>query len=82
MTECEAIVEGFRTYEDGLRFVLRRMREIAVTQGPQHSFWDAIFDIEAFLAGRPTIIQHTAKEWLELAAEYLGTEVLWGEMSN
>lgn len=73
-------VEGFKTYEDGLRFFVRRMRERASKAGPMHSWWDVIFDIEAFLAGKPTLLQKSAREWVEYAAELTGTPVEWGDM--
>jgi hypothetical protein len=32
------------------------MRSVAARTGPQHAFWDVIFDAEALLEGRETLL--------------------------
>jgi hypothetical protein len=33
------------------------MRAIAARVGPQHAYWDLVFDAEAMLEGRETVLQ-------------------------
>ena len=39
-----------------LERAIKRWRAEAVPAGPQHSLWDCIFDAEAALEGRPTLL--------------------------
>lgn len=48
-----------------------RLRRVATPKGAQHAFWDVIFDIEAFVNGRLTILEKTADEWIEFAEQCL-----------
>jgi hypothetical protein len=59
------------TQRDELLLLTERLRVRAVSAGPLHSFWDLIFDIEGFLAGKPTLLQHSAEDWITLAADLL-----------
>lgn len=34
------------------------MRGVAARVGPQHAFWDVIFDAEAMLEGKQTLLPH------------------------
>jgi len=43
------------------------MRKVAAKVGSMHSWWDIIFDMEAFLEGRRTVLSFTAKGWIEYA---------------
>jgi hypothetical protein len=49
----------------------RRMRTIAAPVGAMHSFWEVIVDIECFLDGKRTLLQHSAEDWITLAADLL-----------
>lgn len=33
--------------------------------GTMHPLWDEIFDLEAFLQGKPEMIAMTAQQWIE-----------------
>jgi hypothetical protein len=44
---------------------------VAWNTGSLHAWWDIIFDIDCFVKGKPTIVQHTADEWVELATNLL-----------
>lgn len=35
---------------------VKRLREVAEPVGSQHAFWEIIFDAEAALLGRPTLL--------------------------
>jgi hypothetical protein len=54
-----------------LVLLTQRLRAIAVRHGPLHSFWDIIGDIECLLGRKPTILQHSAEDWITLAADLL-----------
>lgn len=54
-----------------LLFLARELRKIAAPVGPMHSFWDIIFDIEAFIQGQETILIKTAEEWIAYAEKCL-----------
>lgn len=54
-----------------LERLVKRMRSHAAKFGPLHGWWDTIFDIEAFLQGRPTLLKGTAEEWLAAARCYV-----------
>jgi len=47
--------------------LVAEMRAVASRVGSMHSFWDDIFDIEGFLAGRETIVSKTSAEYIALA---------------
>lgn len=47
---------------------------IAAKEGSMHSYWDVIMDIQAFIQGNPTIIQHSADEWIEYAKSLLSRQ--------
>lgn len=49
----------------------RRMRSIAAPVGPMHSWWDVIFDMEAFVKGERTIVTMSADGWIEHAEHLL-----------
>lgn len=51
--------------------LVRRMRDVAIPVGPQHAWWDLIFDIEAFLSGQETVLKMTADEFIVEAEKYL-----------
>jgi hypothetical protein len=36
-------------------------------QGRMHGFWDVVYDIDAFLNGKATILKHSADEWISYA---------------
>lgn len=68
------VIHGLVTDEQKLRhlsLLVFRLRQIAAPVGPMHSFWDVILDIEAFMKGRPTIVQKTAEEWIVYAGSLL-----------
>jgi hypothetical protein len=52
--------------EEELPNLIAKMREIAASVGPLHAWWDIIFDVEAFLAGRPTILKKSGAEYAEM----------------
>jgi hypothetical protein len=54
-----------------LRRLVNELRQRAQAVGPLHAYWDIIFDIEAFLDGRPTIISKSAEEWVEYVKQML-----------
>jgi hypothetical protein len=58
------------TKRETLRELKNKMRESASIAGSLHAWWDLIFDIEAFLEGRPTLLIHTVDEWLSIAIKY------------
>jgi hypothetical protein len=49
----------------------KRMRAVAAPVGPMHSWWDVIFDMEAFVKGEKTIVIMTADKWIEYAEHLL-----------
>jgi hypothetical protein len=59
------------SYADELDTLVRHMRNRAAAFGSQHSWWDVIGDIEAFMAGDQTIVQHTRVEWIAYAKKLL-----------
>jgi len=48
-----------------------KLRIEALKINEMHGWWDAIHDISAFLTGQETLVQHSAKEWIEYAQELL-----------
>jgi hypothetical protein len=48
-----------------------QLRQIAEPNGSMHGFWDLILDIEAILAGKPTLLTMTPEEWIAYAEECL-----------
>lgn len=40
-----------------LEVTVAKAREIAEPFGPSHAYWDFIFDAEAYLAGKKTLLQ-------------------------
>ena len=52
--------------------LVKQMREIAVPAGKNHPSWDAIYEIEAFLAGRPTVLNCTLEVYTKMAKRRLG----------
>lgn len=50
--------------EQRIRALAAEMRKQAAAKGPQHAFWDAVFDMEHFVAGRRTLLRKTAQEWI------------------
>ena len=54
-----------------LQTLVRDMRNIAAKVGSMHGWWDGISDIEAFLAGKPTIVTMTPDEWIAYAEKNL-----------
>lgn len=61
------------TEKQGLRLfrLALDLKEIAGQIGPLHAYWDVILDIDAFIKGKPTLMQHTAEEWIECAEKLL-----------
>lgn len=62
------------TYEQKrikLTGLLHKMKQIAIPHGSMHSWWDSIFDIDAFIKGEPTILDKTADEWIVYALRLL-----------
>lgn len=59
--------------EKKLRALCAAMRKVAEAKGPLHPFWDAIFDIESYVAGRhfEVSVKRSADEWIALAEDYL-----------
>lgn len=55
-----------------LTSLVKQMREIAVPAGKNHCFWDVIYDMEAFLAGRPTILEVDMETYIFMAKRRLG----------
>lgn len=55
--------------KERLQFLAMEMRKVAQPVGPMHGWWDDIIDIEAFLAGRKTMLNKTAGEWIAEAEE-------------
>ena len=47
------------------------LKKRAVPVGSLHSLWDIIFDIQAFMEGKPTILKKTAEEWISYAEKLL-----------
>lgn len=48
--------------DDEIREAIRKARSIAAPVGPMHSYWDVIFDAEALLEGKPTIVSRAVIE--------------------
>ncbi|WP_164712226.1 hypothetical protein [Methylobacterium currus] len=48
--------------EKALRAVLPKARSAAARVGAMHGSWDAIFDAEALLAGKPTLLRFGSRE--------------------
>ena len=61
------------TEKQGLRLIAlnHELWKIAEPVGSLHGYWDIIFDIKAFLEGRPPLLQMTAEEWIAYAEELL-----------
>ena len=47
------------------------MRKVAAPVGPMHGWWDVIFDVEAFLQGKPVILEKTTEEWIKFCDDIL-----------
>lgn len=47
-------------------------RKVASAYGTLHSWWDVIFDLEAYLKGERTFIQQTHEEWMAHARSISG----------
>lgn len=47
------------------------LRERAYPVGSMSALWDVVFDMEAYLRDRPTIVSKTAPEWIKYAKECL-----------
>ena len=60
--------------EQELRELVGKMREIATVVGPLHTWWDLIFDVEDFLEGKPTMLENSGPEWLEVCRSLLKQE--------
>lgn len=43
--------------DDQMRVAIKAAREVAQSVGPMHALWDTIFDAEAILAGRPSLLK-------------------------
>lgn len=54
-----------------IQMLAAEMRKQASAKGPQHGFWDYVFDMEAFGAGRPAGIKKSVNEWIQLGEELL-----------
>jgi len=65
--------ENIMTYKqrDRLVFLVKKMRETASKIGPMHSWWDTIFDIEAFLESERTILNKSVEEWISYSENLL-----------
>lgn len=48
--------------EENLRAATKAARARAGAVGPLHSLWDLIFDAEALLENRPTLLHHGDRE--------------------
>ena len=48
-----------------------QMRKIAHKVGSLHAYWDIIFDIDAFVDGRPAILKYDAAGWIKYAEKTL-----------
>ena len=69
-TECpisEAAAMTTPEQRAKLETLIAELRSVAGPVGPLHSFWDPISDMEAFLAGRRTMLQKSADEWITFA---------------
>jgi hypothetical protein len=60
---------------DRIRGALPRVRTIAARVGPLHAAWDAIFDGEAILEGRPTLLRGTAEDVARMVADALARQL-------
>jgi hypothetical protein len=60
-----------------LEFIASELRIRARRMGTLSALWDEIFDIEAFIAGQPTVLTYTAEQWIDLGRKSLefGPEV-------
>lgn len=47
------------------------LKRIAAPIGAMHAYWDVLIDMDAFVKGKPTIIQRTADEWISEAEALL-----------
>ena len=59
------------TQRDAMIRLIDRLRDRAEPIGPLHSFWDLIFDMEAFLRGDKTFLNESADEYISIAEGYL-----------
>ena len=57
--------------ESVLREIIRKLRKRAAPVGPLHTFWDAIFDMEACLTGERAIVNKSISEWIIYGQEML-----------
>lgn len=48
--------------------------KIAAPAGSMHAYFDVISDMESFVRGDRTIVQHTADEWIEYAENLLAKQ--------
>jgi hypothetical protein len=55
-----------KTVQEDLRELVGKMRDIAAQIGPLHAWWEIIFDVEAFIAGKPTLLKKTGPEYADL----------------
>lgn len=53
--------------KENIAEIRRQIRPV----GPMHSSWDWVFDMEAFLDGRDTILKKSLDEWLEKSEELI-----------
>jgi len=52
--------------------LVAELRKVAQPVGPIHSWWDLIFDVEAVLKGRRSILTQTPEKWIADCRTYLG----------
>lgn len=58
--------------------IIKRLRAVAEPVGPQHSFWEDIFDLEAMEAGKPTLrpIEEVRRKAETLRLFFLGRDYM------
>jgi hypothetical protein len=56
------IAVGDPVTDEALRAAIRAGRTVAAKAGTMHGSWDAIFDGEALLEGKPTLLRFETRE--------------------
>jgi hypothetical protein len=59
-----------------LNILVSNLRYIATPHGSMHALWDTIFDIEAFLQGKETLIIKSPDEWISYAEESVRQHIM------
>ena len=63
------------TDEETIRAALPHVRRVAQNVGPLHAAWDVIFDAEAWLEGKQTLVRGSHEEVGRWLAEILACHI-------